>query len=108
MSSGSLANLGLYRNNSNTNYPYNIASAINITGSSASTDPLSYYYFFYNIELMIPCLDLTSEVNDNIGNSKLIQIIDVLGKEKVKSKQKNKLLFYVYDDGKVEKKIIIE
>ena len=105
VSNGALSNLGLYRNNSNSNYPYNIASAINITGSSAGTNPLSYYYFFYDIELIVPCLDFTNEINEVINTSKLIKIIDVLGREK---KQTNQLLFYIYNDGTVEKKIIIE
>ena len=105
VSNGALSNLGLYRNNSNSNYPYNIASAINITGSSAGTNPLSYYYFFYDIELIVPCLDFTNEINEVINTSKLIKIIDVLGIEK---KQTNQLLFYIYNDGTVEKKIIIE
>ncbi|MGY8951560.1 MAG: hypothetical protein ACKVJW_07230, partial [Flavobacteriales bacterium] len=100
VSNGALANLGLYRNNSNSNYPYNIASAINITGSSAGTNPLSYYYFFYDIELIVPCLDFTNEINEVINTSKLIKIIDVLGREK---KQTNQLLFYIYNDGTVEK-----
>ncbi|MDB4250899.1 hypothetical protein N9815_01065 [Flavobacteriales bacterium] len=105
VSNGALSNLGLYRNNSNSNYPYNIASAINITGSSAGTNPLSYYYFFYDIELIVPCLDFTNEINEVINTSKLIKIIDVLGRE---NKQTNQLLFYIYNDGTVEKKIIIE
>jgi len=105
VSNGALANLGLYRNNSNPNYPYNIASAINITGSSAGTNPLSYYYFFYDIELIVPCLDFTTEINEVISSSKLIKIIDVLGKE---NKQTNQPLFYIYDDGTVEKRIVIE
>ena len=106
VSNGSLSNLGLYRNNSNSNYPYNIASAINITGSSAGTNPLSYYYFFYDIELIVPCLDFTNEINEVITTSKLIKIIDVLGKENKGAK--NELLFYIYDDGTVEKKMIFE
>ena len=42
---GALLNVGLYRNNSSASYPYDIASAINITGSSAG----SPYYYFYLI-----------------------------------------------------------
>ena len=105
VSPGDLTNLGLYRNNSNSNFPYNIASAINITGSSAGTNPLSYYYFFYDIELIIPCLDFTNEINQVISTSKLIKITDVLGREK---NAKNQPLFFFYDDGRVEKKIILE
>ena len=36
----------------------------------------------------------------------LIEIIDVLGRKS--RKLKNQPLFYIYDDGSVEKKIIIE
>ena len=39
VSQGSLQSDGLYRNNSGPTYPYDIASAINITSSSASSDP---------------------------------------------------------------------
>ena len=46
-----------------------------------------------------------SKINEVINTSKLIKIIDVLGREK---KQTNQLLFYIYNDGTVEKKIIIE
>ena len=44
---------------------------------------------------------------DNIKNSskKLLEITDLLGRE---TKQKNQPLFYIYDDGTVEKRIIIE
>ena len=108
VSNGALANLGLYRNNSNSNFPYNIASAINITGSSAGTNPLSYYYFFYDIELIIPCLDFTNEINEVISTSKLIKITDVLGREKKQNNKTNQPLFYIYDDGTVEKKIVLE
>ena len=48
---------GLYRNNNQGNsssYPYNIASAINITASSQNA-PTGYYYFYYDIEVETPC-----------------------------------------------------
>ena len=58
VSSGALQNDGLYRNNSGPSYPYNIASAIDITSSSASSAPLGYYYFYYDIEVEITCLNI--------------------------------------------------
>ena len=58
VSQGALSNIGLYRNNASANYPYNIASAINITSSSASSAPLGYYYFYYDIEVEIPCSNI--------------------------------------------------
>ncbi len=46
-------------------------------------------------------------VTDNsIVNKKLIRIVDVLGRES--NKKSNMILFYIYSDGTVEKKIIIE
>ena len=56
VAAGALQSDGLYRNNSGPSYPYNIASAISITSSSASSAPLGYYYFFYDIEVTIPCV----------------------------------------------------
>lgn len=45
-------------------------------------------------------------INEHNLNKQLIQVIDILGRD---SKEiKNKLLFYIYDDGTVDKKIIIE
>ena len=56
-----------------------------------------------------PGVDLNTIVGiDNIfrNNKQLIKIVDLLGRE---SKDlKNQPLFYIYDDGTVEKKIIIE
>ncbi len=46
------ASPGLYRNTSGSNYPYNIGTAISITGNSAGN--AAYYYFFYNWEVKGP------------------------------------------------------
>jgi hypothetical protein len=46
-----------------------------------------------------------TDINQS-GYRKLINIVDVLGRE-IKG-TKDKLLFYIYDDGTVEKRIIIE
>jgi hypothetical protein len=47
-------------------------------------------------------------INDiNVSRDrKLIRICDVLGRQNIGTK--NELLFYIYDDGTVEKKIILE
>ena len=105
ISQGALQTSGLYRNNSNANYPYDIASAVSITSSSANTDPYSYYYFFYDIEVEVLCDDISSGVNTLNTNKKLIKYIDVLGRTNTPS---NTFLFYIYDDGTVEKRIILE
>ncbi len=54
----------------------------------------------------LPCTTLSIEDYQGKDTRKLIEIVDVLGRE---SKQlKNQPLFYIYDDGTVEKKIILE
>ena len=40
-----------------------------------------------------------------IGNKQIISILDILGREK---KQKKQLLLYLFDDGTVEKRIVID
>ena len=41
----------------------------------------------------------------NISSRKLIKIVDLLGREIIETK--NGPLFYIYDDGTVEKRIIL-
>ena len=50
----------------------------------------------------------TTSVIDHLSEiqNPLIKIIDLLGRDT--REIKNQLLFYIYDDGTVEKKIIIE
>ncbi|MEJ6710660.1 MAG: hypothetical protein QNK65_00590 [Flavobacteriales bacterium] len=40
-----------------------------------------------------------------VKQKELVKVIDLFGRE---SKDKNQLLFYIYNDGTVEKRIIIE
>ena len=51
-----------------------------------------------------PIISSISNINEN--KSKLVKIIDVLGKES--TSRRNIPLFYIYDDGTVEKRIVIE
>ena len=51
------------------------------------------------------CTAMTS-IEEHFKNKELIKITDLLGRETKASK--NEPLFYIYDDGTVEKKIIIE
>ena len=101
----SSGNSSLYRNNSGATYPYNIGNLINIKQSSASTNPLSYYYFYYNIEVETPCQNVTG-IYENSSHKRLLKIVDVLGKEQ--SHESNKVQFYIYDDGSIEKKLNIK
>ena len=61
----------------------------------------------YDINGLIGCI--TTSINENNGqndNKQLIKIVDLLGRE---SKDlKTQPLFYIYDDGTVDKRIIIE
>ena len=51
------------------------------------------------------CTAMTS-IEEHFKNKELIKITDLLGREAKASK--NEPLFYIYDDGTVEKKLIIE
>ena len=48
----------------------------------------------------------TTSINEDTSNKELIKVIDILGRER--NENKNQPLFYIYADGTVEKKIIIE
>jgi hypothetical protein len=48
----------------------------------------------------------TEESIESIGNKRLVKITDLLGRETKGTK--NEVLFYIYDDGTVEKRIVIE
>ena len=97
-------NSDLYRNDASAVYPYTIGSVMSITNSSAGS--AGYYYFYYNIEVEVPCEGVTTEINEFDTNKKLVNIVDVLGRKAKKSN--NSLLFYIYEDGSVEKHLIIE
>jgi hypothetical protein len=49
---------------------------------------------------------ITSAINEQQGKKKLLKIVDVLGKKS--SPNKKGLLFYIYSDGTVEKRIVVE
>lgn len=60
----------------------------------------------FNMNGLIGCNTANVIEPDIVNPKKLVRIVDLLGRE---SKDvKNQLLFYIYDDGSVEKKIIIE
>jgi Zn-dependent metalloprotease len=54
----------LYRNDAGCSYPYLIGDIVTITGSSATTNPTGYYYFFYQWKIMdYPCISPRVPVN---------------------------------------------
>jgi len=46
-----------------------------------------------------------SSIQEENTNKNILKITDLLGRE---TKQTNQPLFYIYDDGTVEKRIVIE
>jgi hypothetical protein len=98
-------NSDLYRNDAGAIYPYNIGSVMSITGTSAGSP--GYYYFYYDIEVEVPCDNTVSSIDDIKELSKeLVKILDVLGREVVPNS--NQSLFYQFNDGTTKKKIIVE
>ena len=59
------------------------------------------YLYDYVFDICFGLEDLTTPTD-----SKLFKVTDILGRETKVTK--NEALFYIYDDGTVEKKIIIE
>ena len=47
-------------------------------------------------------------IGDQNINKKICSIVDLLGREIKQKNQKNQLLFFIYDDGTVEKRMLIE
>ena len=45
--------------------------------------------------------------NNNDTSKNLINIIDILGRQ-VTEKYKNLIVFYIYDDGSIEKKYLLK
>ena len=88
------------RNNINLtciNVDDSLYSTINWVGQDFLFD--SWNYFSNN------CSGITTSIQEHTTNKDLLKVTDLLGRE---TKQTNQLLFYIYDDGTVEKKLIIE
>ena len=60
--------------------------------------------------MLFEALPVTTSTNDILSiEPKLIKITDILGKEiNVKSVDKHTALFYIYNDGSVEKRIYLK
>jgi len=104
------------RNGNNTNFLYFSAvynpwlSCINVDDSTWASNNLaidmisgsnaidSQHYFSDN------CSGTTA-IQEHSTNKELLKVKDILGRE---TKQTNQPLFYIYDDGTVEKRIVIE
>ena len=64
----------------------------------------SQYYFSNNCSNF--CSSITSLIQEHTTNKELLKVTDLSGREV--NEKRNTLLFYLYNDGTVEKKIIIE
>ena len=62
-------------------------------------DPFDFYDYY--IEVLG-----TTEIKEQTTNKEILKITDILGREV--NEKRNTPLFYIYDDGTFEKKIIIE
>ena len=71
-------------------------SLMNWTGSGFSLDP--QHYFSNNCP--------PSAIEEHTTNKNILKIIGILGRETKATN--NEVLFYIYDDGTVEKRIVIE
>ena len=111
----STGNSDLYRNSTGSAYPYAIGNIASLTGHN-SPNSATYHYFFYNVKMKENCRSNFSKATavfmlpslvEYVDNSKqLIKTVDILGRNAKDTK--SEVLFYIYDDGTVEKKIIIE
>jgi len=77
-----------------------------ITVTAGVNGMINYSVFIDHFVLTETTEPLTTGINElNSNNNQLLKIVDILGRE---SKSKKGLLFYIYSDGTVEKKLIIE
>ena len=60
--------------------------------------------FSTNCNYTNPCVNVTT-IKEHSTNKELLKVTDILGRE---TKQTNQPLLYLYDDGTVEKRIVIE
>ena len=79
---------GLWRNNQGVNYPYDFGAFASITSSNAGNQ---YYYFYYDIEVKVPCLNSTSAVEIK-SDRKIIGATDFLGREINQHSKKIKII----------------
>jgi len=81
---------------------------ISVDDSTWSTNNWTFfnqYYLDFQHYFSNNCSGATA-IEDHTTNKKFLRTIDVLGRETKGTK--NEVLFYIYDDGTVEKRIIIE
>ena len=81
-------------------------ASFGLSGNYFTSQPIGYLTSAYVDYIRVWKTGGMSEVIEEVKNTKVIRIIDVLGRES--EQLNNQPLFYIYDDGTVEKKIILE
>jgi beta-glucanase (GH16 family) len=81
-------------------------ASFGLSGNYFTSQPIGYLTSAYVDYIRMWKTGGMSEVIEEVKNTKVIRIIDVLGRES--EQLNNQPLFYIYDDGTVEKKIILE
>lgn len=75
-------NVNLYRNNTGANYPYNIPGFASMISSSATTGPLSFYYYLYDWKVKTPsCKSDLSSLQVTVSDADFTYSQDSLIKE---------------------------
>ena len=83
---------------------------VEVDDPAFAASPFTCYYFdigttfSLNCGYINPCWSTTS-IQEHTTTKQLLKVIDLLGRE---TKHTNQPLFYIYDDGTVEKRIVIE
>jgi len=81
------------------NFSLPFSGALHLVDSWFAGNPVTACIYPFNISIG------TTAINEIAKNRNVIKITDLLGR---KASQTNQTLFYIYDDGTVEKKITIE
>jgi hypothetical protein len=81
-------------------------ASFGLSGNYFTSQPIGYLTSAYVDYIRVWKTGSMSEITEEVAKTKVIRIIDVLGRES--EQLNNQPLFYIYDDGTVEKKIILE
>ena len=88
-----------------TTFGSNSGSATNFGATNYDIDASIEIWKFFSRYDINGVISQPNMINEQAVNKELIKVIDLFGRE---SKEKNQPLFYIYDDGTVKKKMILE